>query len=321
MRTIASGLALALALAAFPAGAAVSYPVRPIRMIVPFPPGGSTDVVARMLAQRMGDALGQRVIIDNRPGASGNLGSEIAARSEPDGYTLVMGTVATVTINQHLYGKLNYDPAQDLVPLTTVATAFQVLLAHPSANLVSVADLIRVAKEKPGALTAGSASNGTTGHLSLELLKQLTRIDITHVPYHGAGPAQVALLGGQVQFLFDSITTAVPHVQSGRVRALGVTSRTRTALLPNVPSIGETIPGFETTGWFALLAPTGTPGEIRIRLVKEITAVLKSDDIRTRIIALGAEPMIVTGPPLDRFLKEEREKWGRVIRQAHIKVD
>ena len=319
MRIIALGFALALA--AFPAGAAVSYPVRPIRMIVPFPPGGSTDVVARMLAQRMGDALGQVVIVDNRPGAGGNLGSEIAARAEPDGYTLVMGTVATVTINQSLYASLNYDPAKDLVPLTTVASAFQVLLAHPSANLGSVTDVIRVAKEKPGALTAGSASNGTTGHLSLELLKQLTRIDITHVPFRGAGPAQIALLGGQVQLLFDSITTAVPHVQSGRVRALGVTSKTRTALLPSVPAIDETIPGFETIGWFALLVRTGTPAEIRGRLVREITAVLKSEDIRARITGLGAEPMILTGPPLERYLTDERAKWKRVIQQANIKTD
>jgi len=312
---------MALAFAVVHAHAAALYPTRPIRMIVPFPPGGSTDVVARMVATRMGDGLGQMVIVDNRPGAGGNLGSEIAARSEPDGYTLVMGTVATVTINQSLYARLNYDPEKDLVPLSTVATAFQVLLAHPAANLNSVADVIRVAKERPGALTAGSASNGTTGHLSLELMKQLVQIGITHVPFRGAGPAQVALLGGQVQLLFDSITTAIPHVQSGRVRALGVTSKTRTTLLPGVPAIDETIPGFETTGWFALLVRTGAPVEIRSRLVREITGVLSREDVRARIMSLGAEPVVLTGPPLERYINDERVKWKRVIRQANVNTD
>jgi len=320
LRSIPLWLALALAFAAVPAAAADTYPARPIRMIVPFPPGGSSDVMARLIAQRLGEALGQSVIVDSRPGAGGNLGSEIAARAQPDGHTLVMGTVATVTINPFLY-QLNYDPAKDLVPLSTVAIAFQVLLAHPSTNLGSVADLIRVAKDKPGTLTAGSASSGTTGHLSLELLKQLAGIDIVHVPFRGAGPAQVAVLGGQVQILFDSVTTAVPHVQSGRVRALGVTSRTRSALLPTVPAINETIPGFETTGWFALLAPAGTPADIRARLAKEITAVLNNEEVRARIIGVGAEPMILTGPALDRYLADERVKWGRVIKQANIKAD
>jgi len=312
-------LVVVLAACAFHAGAA-SYPTRPIRLIVPFPPGGSSDVISRTLAQRLGESLGQVIVVDSRPGAGGNLGSELAARAEQDGHTLLMGTVATVAINQHLY-KLNYDPAKDLAPLSTVATAFQVLLAHPSTNLHTVTELLRVAREKPGGLTAGSASNGTTGHLSLELMKQLARVDILHVPFRGAGPAQIAVLGGQVQILFDSITTATPHVHAGRVRALGVTSGARTPLLPGVPTIAETIPGFETTGWFALLVASGTPGGLRARLAKEIANVVESNDVRTRITGLGAEPMIITGPALDRFLRDEREKWGRVIRQASIRID
>ena len=300
---------------------AASYPVKSMRLIVPFPPGGSTDVVARLLAERLGAHLGQHVIVDNRAGASGNLGSEIVARADADGYTLLMGTVATLTINQHLYAKLNYDPARDLAPLATVATAFQVLLAHPSAGLTSVAELVRVAKAKPGVLTAASASNGTTGHLSLELLKSLTAIDVTHIPYRGAGPAQIAILGGQVQLLFDSVTTAIPHVRTGRVRALGVTSVKRSALLPEVASIHETIPGFETTGWFVLLAPAATPAGIQRTLVTAITSVLQNDGVRAQIAALGAEAMTLSGQELSRFVQAEREKWGRVIRQANIRVD
>lgn len=314
-------LAAAVLAFAYCGAQAAAYPSRPIRLIVPFPPGGSSDVVSRMLGVRLGGELGQPVIVDNRPGASGNLGSEIVARSAPDGHTLLMATVATLTINQSLYGKLNYDPVKELVPLSTVATAFQVLLAHPSLGVRSIAELVRAAKAKPGELMAGSASNGTTGHLSLELLKMLANIDVAHVPYKGAGPAQVALMGGQVHILFDSITTAVPHIRAARVQALGVTSAKRSALLPDVPSIGETVPGFETTGWFAIVAPAGTPRDIQDRLVHSITTVLKDKEVASRIEGLGAEPMGLTGAELNRFVRGEREKWARVIRQANIKVD
>ncbi|MDB5921798.1 MAG: transporter [Betaproteobacteria bacterium] len=313
--------AAVLALACCATHAASAYPSRPIRLIVPFPPGGSTDVISRLLAERLAMDLGQAVIVDNRPGASGNLGSEIVARAAPDGHTLLMATVATLTINQSLYGKLKYDPARELAPLSTVATAFQVLLAHPSLGVRSVPELISAAKAKPGGVIAASASNGTTGHLSLELLKMLAKIDVTHVPYKGAGPAQVALLGGQVQILFDSVTTAVPHIRAARVRALGVTRAKRSALLPDVPSIGETVPGFETTGWFAMVAPASTPRAIQDRLARSITTLLKDKEVISRIESLGAETMLVTGPELDRYVQSEREKWARVIRQANITVD
>lgn len=312
------GLAVALVLWS---AASEAYPTRPIRLIVPFPPGGSSDVMARVVGQRLSEALGQPIVIDNRPGASGNLGSEIAARSSPDGHTLVMGTVATVAINQSLYGRLNYDPAKDLAPLSTVTLAFQVLLAHPSAGVATVPELIRAAKARPGELIAASASNGTTGHLSLELLKMLAKIDITHVPYKGAGPAQIALISGQTQLLFDSITTAVPHIRAGKVRALGVTRAKRSAVLPEVPSIAEFIPRFETLGWFALLAPTGTPQDAQDRLAKTMTAVLQQKDVVASIEKLGAETMIMTGAPLREFIRDEREKWARVIKQAKIKID
>jgi tripartite-type tricarboxylate transporter receptor subunit TctC len=302
-------------------GHAAAFPSKPIRLIVPFPPGGSTDVISRLLAERVGERFGQQVVVDNRPGASGNLGSELAARSAPDGHTIVMGTVATVTINESLYGKLNYDPRRDLVPLTTVATAFQVLLAHPSLGARSVPELIRAAKAKPGGITAASASNGTTGHLSLELMKMLTSADITHVPYKGSAPALVALLGGHVQILFDSITTSLPHIRAQRVRALGVTSARRSSALPDVQAIGETIAGFETTGWFALLAPAGTPREVRAKLVESVGAAVREKDVSAKIEALGAEPMLVHGIELDRFIASEREKWARVIKQANIRVD
>jgi tripartite-type tricarboxylate transporter receptor subunit TctC len=298
-----------------------AYPTKPIRLVVPFPPGGSTDVISRLLADRLAADLEQPVVVDNRPGASGNLGSEIVARATADGHTLLMATVATLTINQSLYGKLNYDPAKDLAPISTVATAFQVLLAHPSLGVRSVSELIQAAKAKPGDVIAASASNGTTGHLSLELLKMLVKMDVTHVPYKGAGPAQIALLGGQVHILFDSVTTAVPHVRAGRVRALGVTSSKRSTLLPDVPSIGETVPGFETTGWFALVAPAGTPQEVQERLTRSITAVLGQKDVIAKVEGLGAETMILKGAELNRFVRSERDKWARVIRQANIRLD
>jgi tripartite-type tricarboxylate transporter receptor subunit TctC len=313
----ASGCALAMA-ASIAMGA---FPERPVRVIVPFPPGGSTDVVARLLGERMSDSLKQVVVIDNRPGASGNLGTELAARSAPDGYTIVMSTVATLTINQHLYGKLRFDPERDFVPLNAVASAFQVLLTNPNAGIASVAELIRMAKAKPNAIIAGSASVGTTGHLSLELLKSVTGVQITHVPYKGAGPAQIALISGETQLLFDSITTAVPHIKSGRARALGVTSGKRSNVLPEVPAIAETIPGFETIGWFALMAPAGTPKDVQAKLVGVVSNALGEKEVRAKVEGLGAEVMTLSGDPLAQYIRAEREKWGKVIRQAGIRAE
>ena len=291
-------------------------------MIVPFPPGGSTDVIARSLSLKLSEVLGQPVVVDNRPGASGNIGSELVARSAPDGYTILMGTVATQTINPLLFPKMTYDPSRELKPLNVVAISSQVLLVHPTLAVRTVRDLIALAKARPGELNSASASNGTTGHLGLELFKMMAGVDIVHVPFKGAGPAMTALISGQVQMLFDSITTCVPQIKAGRVRGIAVSHSRRSPLLPNVPTMSEAgVPGFETTGWWAILVPTAVEAGIAFRLQDGVSQALNSSEMRERFASLGVEPYAASRDELTAFVAREKDRWTKVIKRADIKVD
>ncbi len=322
MRFWSWGFALCAGLCAAVPAWAQAYPARPIRMVVPFPAGGSTDVIARALSVKLTELLGQPVIIDNRPGASGNIGSEMVARAAPDGYTILMGTVATQTINPLLFPKMTYDPVRELRPLNIVAISSQVLLVHPTLPARNVRELIALAKARPGELNSASASSGTTGHLGLELFKMMAGINILHVPYKGAGPAMTALISGEVQMLFDSITTCVPQIKAQRVRGIAVTHSKRSSLLPGVPTMSEGgVPGFETTGWWAILVPAAVDAGIASRLQDGVNQALGSTEMRERFTALGVEPYLTSRDELAAFVGREKDRWTKVIKSADIKVD
>jgi tripartite-type tricarboxylate transporter receptor subunit TctC len=301
---------------------AQQFPGHPIRLIVPFPPGGPTDIVARPIALKLGDALGQGVIIDNRGGAGGNVGSELVARAPADGYTLLMGTVGTHAINASLYKHLAFDPGKDFIAVAQVASAPVLLVSNPKLLVTTVAELIALAKQKPGSLNYGTAGSGSPGHLSGELFKSMTGVDITHVPYKGSAPAITDLIGGQIQLMFDPIQSPLPHVKSGALTALGVSSEKRSALLPNVPTIAEAgVPGYTTTAWWGVFAPANTPPAVVQRLNTEIEKIVRSDFYYQQLTPLGAEP--VTGSPqvFANFVKEESVKWAKVVRSAGATVD
>jgi tripartite-type tricarboxylate transporter receptor subunit TctC len=312
-----------LAAAALPAaGAAPEFPVRPIRMVVPFPPAGSTDVVARTLGIHLGLQLGQSVIIDNRPGASGNIGAGIVAQAAPDGYTILMGTISTTILNPLMYPKASSDPNVNLGVPRVIATSPFALVAPAASPTRSVRELIAAARARPGEINFASASSGTTGHLALELLKLSTDIDVTHVPFKGGGPAMTALVGGQVQFLFDSITTSATQFNAGRIRAIAVTGARRTPLMPEVPTMIEAgVPGFETTGWWALILPKQIPDPIARRYDAALAQALRTQDFQQRLAQLGAEPFAGTPEENLRFVRAERARWSKVIKAANLRLE
>lgn len=316
-------LAFFLLAAAWPAlGAVPEFPVRPIRMVVPFPPAGSTDVVARTLGIHLGLQLGQSVIIDNRPGASGNIGAGIVAQAAPDGYTILMGTISTTILNPLMYPKVSNDPNLNLGAPRVIATSPFALVTPAASPTRSVRELILAAKARPGEINFASASSGTTGHLALELLKLSADIDVTHVPFKGGGPAMTALVGGQVQFLFDSVTTAATQVNGGRIRALAVTGARRTPVMPDVPTMIEAgVAGFETTGWWALMLPGQIPDPIARRYETALGQAVRTPDFQQRLAQLGAEPF--TGPPGEnlRFVQAERERWSKVVKAARLRLE
>jgi tripartite-type tricarboxylate transporter receptor subunit TctC len=297
------------------------YPVRPIRLVLPFPPGGSTDIVARVVGQKITESLGQQVVIDNRPGAAGNVAAEYVARSTPDGYTLFQVNVAN-TISATLYPKLNYNLINDFVPISQLATTPYVLLTHPSVPAKSVRELIAVAKSRPGQLNYASAGAGSATHLSGELLKSMAGVDIVHVPYKGTGAALTAVLSGEVDFYYATVPAAVPYAKSGRLRALGVTSAKRASLMPEVATVAENgLKGYDTGTWHGVLAPAATPKEVVQLLSGEIIRILKMPDVREKLIGQGLEPVGDTPEQFAAFLRAEIGKWAKVVKASGARTE
>ena len=298
------------------------YPQKPIRLVVGVPAGGTTDVVARLVGQKLGEQMGQQVVIDNRGGAGGNIGAEFVAKAPPDGYTLFVATIGTMTINPSLYSKMPFDTLRDFAAITQLTSMPQLLVVHPSVPVKTVKELIAYAKSRPGQLNFASGGSGTAIHLAGELFKTMAGVNIVHVAYKGGGPAMTDLIGGQVSLMFDQILTALPHVQSGRLRGLAVTTEKRSPAAPQIPTIAEAaLPGYAVTTWHGLLAPAGTPREIVNRLSSEAAKALQSADMRDRFAAQGVDPVSSTPEQFSAMMKTELEKWRRVIAAAGAKLD
>ena len=298
------------------------YPQRAVRLIVPYPPGGAGDIVGRMLSAKLTEALGQQVVVDNRGGGGQIIATEITAKAPPDGYTLFLAS-ATHSINPGLRrGKLPYDSIKDFAPITLVADSPLVFIANPALGVSGIKELVAVAKARPGRINYASSGPGTGGHLSVELLKFQTGIDLVHVPYKGAGPALIDLIGGQVQVMCTSPLPAMPHVKSGKLKALGMTSRTRSRAAPEVPTVAEQgLPGFESSLWYALMGPAATPQSVIRRVHAETVKILKSPELAEQLLSQGAEPVGSSPQELSRFTKSEIDRWTRVITQANIRAD
>lgn len=310
-----------IALAAGPAFGQ-NYPVRAVRVVVPFAAGGGTDIVARTVAAALGERLGQNFLVDNRPGAAGAIGAELAARSAPDGYTLLMGSSGPMVLNPLLNPKFSYDPLRDFTPVALVTTMPFLTVVHPSLPARSVKELIALARARPGQLNYASPGSGSSTHLAMELFKAMARIEIVHVPYKGVAPAATDLISGQVQVLTGDLSTLLPHVNAGKVRALAITGARRSALLHDMPTFAEAgVPGYEASGWFGLLAPAGTPAAIVQRINGEIVKGLAVPDIRKRLAGLGGE--VAGGTPDDfaTHLRRETDKWAKVVRTLKLKPD
>lgn len=298
--------------------AADAYPSRPVRMIVAFPPGGPTDLVGRILAQGMTESMGQQVVLDNRPGAGGAVAGTIMAHAAPDGYTIFTGANGEVAIAPNLYAKMQWDPSRDIAPVSRVGASQLVLVVHPSFAAKSVKELVAMAKAKPGSINFASSGPGSTAHLSSELLKALAGIDIIHVPYKGAGPALTDVMAGQVHMLISGFSSAYPHVRSGKLRALAVTGAKRVQSAPDLPTIGESVPGYEVTSWYGVFVPARTPKPIIARLHKELQSLLKRPDMVEKMVAMGIEPEGNTPEEFAAQVKEETARWGRVIKLAGV---
>lgn len=308
----------ALLIAASGLAAAQDYPNKPVRMIVAVPPGGPADTLARLVQPHVSKALGETVVVDNRPGANGIIAYELAARSTPDGYTFVL-VAAGVSINPSLYRKVPYHPIRDFVPITQGISVPNILIVHPSVPTKSVAEFVAYAKARQGKLAFASAGNGTSGHLALELFRQSAELDVVHVPYKGGGPALAELVAGQVQALFSIALAATPQIKAGKVRALAITSAQRSPVAPDLPTVAESgFPGFEVLGWFGWLAPAGTPPAIVDRLNREIVAVLRMPEVRDRLASMSTVPVGNSSREFGDFIRSEYEKWGKVIRRAGI---
>jgi tripartite-type tricarboxylate transporter receptor subunit TctC len=324
MRQPIGGLiaALLLAGAAVPVAAPVwaAWPERPVHWVGPYTPGGATDIVARIVGAKLSIAFGQTVVIDNRPGAGGNVGTDIVAKSPPDGYTMLFAGVAHA-ISETAYPTLPFDLHRDLASVILLSRLPNVMVVAPQFPARSVPEFIALAKAQPGKLNFASSGNGTSVHLSGELFKFMAGIDMAHVPYRGAAPAIQDLIGGHVQVMFDNIPSAIGHVRSGNLRALAVTTVTRSPALPDVPTIAESVPGYEAYSWFSIMVPSGTPAPVVQRINRDTNAVLASADIRDRLLELGATPAGGAPEECARFLDAEIEKWGKVVRAAHVTIE
>ena len=301
---------------------AQAYPSKPIRLIIPFPPGGATDIIGRTLAQKLSVQLGQNVIVDNKPGAGGTLGSAEAAKAAPDGYTILLATTSTHSIAPSLYKNIPYSAEKDFATISEVATATNVLIVTPNLPVKDVAELVALAKKNPDALNFASSGNGTIVHLQSELFQLTSGTRLTHVPYKGTALAIPDLISGQTHLMFDSLVSALPHIKGGKVKALAVTSTKRTPLLPNVPTVIESgLPNYEVNTYFGLFAPPGTPRDIVQRLQKEAVIAVQSADVKERFASQGAEPVGGTPEALSALIKSETIKWKRVIEAGQIKLD
>jgi tripartite-type tricarboxylate transporter receptor subunit TctC len=301
---------------------AQSFPAKPVRMIVAFPAGGGSDIVGRALAQELTQLLGQQVFVENRGGAGGIIGTELGARAAPDGYTLTVGSSGGFAITPHLNPKLPYDPVKDFAPVGLFTRLTFVLDVHPSVPAKSVKDLIALARAKPGNLNFGSSGQGATAHLATELFMSLARVKMTHVPYKGAAPAMTAVISGEVDVLFDSMPTSLPHVRSGRIRPLAVTTRERSALLPQLPTLDEAgVKGYELASWFGIFAPAGTPRAVVERLNAAINTATSRPEMRKQLLGQGAEPLSGTPEDLAAYLRRELDKYGKIIREAGVKAE
>lgn len=316
------GLLFAAAVLAIQAAHAQSYPSRPIRLVVPFPPGGSADILGRALGQKLGEGLGQSVVVENRPGAGTAIAAELVAKAAPDGYTLMLGTVSSHAINPALNPKLPFDPLRDFTPIAPVAAIPFALLVHPSVPARTLPEFIGYARSKPGRLDYSSAGSGTSNHLAGELFEAMTGTHMVHIPYRGSAPALQDLIAGRVSVMFDLVLTAAPHVRSGAVRALAVTGAKRSAALPDVPTVAESgLPGYEVSAWFAVFGPAGLPRPIVDRLNAEIARALAAPDLQQRLASQGAETLAGSPDQFAAYLKGEVAKWAKVVRNAGVQPE
>jgi tripartite-type tricarboxylate transporter receptor subunit TctC len=317
LRIVLAGLALLVCASA----AAQPYPNRAVRIVVPFPPGGTSDILARTIGTRLSPLLGQPVVVENRPGAGGNIAAEHVAKAAPDGYTLIMGT-SSLAISQSLYRKLNYDLVRDFAPVTQAVNYANLLVVHPSTGFSHLNDLLGAAKAKPGSLSYGTAGNGTPPHMTGELFKSYTGVDIQHIPYKGGAPAIADLVAGQIPIMFDNVPPLLPHVRSGRIKPLAVTSLARVPVLPDVPSLHELgLKDFDAVGWNGILAPAGTPREIVARLHADVTKIFQIPDVRESLTAQGADIVGNTPEQFAAWIRAEVRRWAEVIRVSGAKVD
>ena len=321
MRRILLCLAV-VALAPFATVAgAQAYPSKPVRLIVPWAPGGTTDILARILGQKMSEKWGQPVLVENRGGAAGNIGTEAVVRSPAGGYTLLLGTMSTHAMNQFLYAGMTFDPVKDLAPISLVANVATVLVVHPSLPVSNVNELVALAKSKPGQLNFASGGVASFNQLCAELLKMTAKIDIVHVPYKGGAPAVADLVGGKVDMLFTGAPVTISHIKAGRLKLLAVTDSRRAAALPDTPTVGESLPGFEFNNWYGILAPAGTPRPLIDFLNAEVQRILTLAEVREKFAALGADPTPGTPERFGAVMAADAEKWGRVIKQAGVRAD
>jgi len=302
--------------------AAQQYPARPIRMIVGFPPGGGTDIIGRIVAQKLSENLGQQIVVENRGGATGMLGAELAAKAPPDGYTLMMAHIAAISILPSLYAKLSYDSAKDFAPITLAAIGPNLLVVHPSVPAKNVRELVALARARPGQLQYASPGSGSVQHLSGELFKLQAKVDMLHVPYKGSGQSIVDLIAGHVHLDFDSVPPVLPHVRSGRLRALAVTSEKRFSILPDIPTVSEGgVPGFDMSTWWGLVAPAAVSKDIVARLQGETVKLLRQNDVKEKIAFAGADTVGNTPDQFGAFIRSETAKYARIVKDASIKID
>ena len=312
---------IALALAVSSHAAAQSYPAKPVRVVVPFPPGGPTDVVARGMAQKMTEGLGQTVVIENRGGAGGALGTEFVAKSPADGYTLLLGTIGGLAVAMSLLPNRGYDTLRDFAPITQAVNVTNILVTHPSVPASSVKELLAMARARPGRLNYASSGNGTVTHLAGELLKLMGKVDIVHVPYKGGAPALTALVSGETDMSYENSLIILPQIKAGKVKALAVTGAKRSPLLPGLPTIGETLPGYSASGWYGLVAPAATPKDALMKINAAAVRALRAPDVVERLSSQGAEPVGNSAEEWGAFIRSEIGKWAKVVKAANMKAD